>query len=88
MTERRLRPGDWVIETGADGGGRYGRVRDPAYSPTGRVRIACHGVKLSHGRWTFDFQPSHRHLDPTQCARVMPEDQTKIQQFMSGEVPE
>lgn len=83
-----LQPGDWVIELGSDGGGRYGQVRDPAYSPTGRVRIDCYGAKLRDGRWTFDPEPAHRSLDPSFCDRATPEEAVIIQAFFAGEVAE
>ena len=68
-----FKPGDWVMESWNDGpSGRYGVVRDPAYSPTGRVRVEAKGAYIpEYGGWIQHNDLSvNRHYNPEQTRHM------------------
>ena len=48
----------WVLEFKPEGGGRFGRLRDPVLSPTGRLRIVAEGLLARSGHWFHYVQPT------------------------------
>ncbi len=52
-----FRPGQWVLEFKPDGGGRYGPLRDPVFSPKGRLRMTAAGLQALSGQWFHYAQP-------------------------------
>lgn len=56
-TDTAFRPGQWVLEFKPDGGGRYGQLRDPVFSPKGRLRMTATGSLALSGQWFHYAQP-------------------------------